>query len=100
LLLASCASKRAAQEDESTEIVVVQRGSLETSITALGNIRPGAEVVLSFEGTGQVHELLVQSGERPSGATSRSPAWTPRDWSSKCAAQRPRWPRHKLNWHR
>jgi HlyD family secretion protein len=63
VLLVGCASGGASGDQESTEIVAVERGSLATSITALGNIRPGAEVVLSFEGSGKVQEVLVQSGD-------------------------------------
>jgi HlyD family secretion protein len=63
-VLAGCASSTATEGDEAAEIVTVERGPLSTSITALGSIRPGAEVVLSFEGAGRIHEVLVQAGEQ------------------------------------
>jgi len=62
-LLVGCASRSASTEQDPVEIVTVERGSLVTSITALGSIRPGAEVVLSFQGAGQVSEVLVEPGD-------------------------------------
>lgn len=48
--------------DDESGVVTVERGSLVTSITALGSIRPGAEAVLSFQVPGRVTEVLVQAG--------------------------------------
>jgi HlyD family secretion protein len=62
--LAGCASSAATEGDETAETVTVERGPLSTSITALGSIRPGAEVVLSFEGAGRVYEVFAQAGKR------------------------------------
>jgi HlyD family secretion protein len=68
VLLASitggCASSAKNGDEETVEIVHVERGSLLTSITAVGSIRPGAEVVLSFEVSGRVTEVLIQAGDQ------------------------------------
>lgn len=53
----------AAPPSEASAIVAVERGSLVTSITALGSIRPGAEAVLSFQVPGRATEVLVQAGQ-------------------------------------
>ena len=59
-----CASSAKNGDEETVEIVAVERGSLLTSITAVGSIRPGAEVVLSFEVSGRVTEVLIQAGDQ------------------------------------
>jgi HlyD family secretion protein len=46
------------------ELATVERGSLMSSITAVGTVRAGAEVILSFEAPGRVSMLTVQEGER------------------------------------
>ena len=50
------------ENTETAEIVTVERGSLTTSISAVGSIRPAAQVVLSFQVTGLVSEVMVQAG--------------------------------------
>jgi HlyD family secretion protein len=59
-----CASSAKNGDEETVEIVPVERGSLLTSITAVGSIRPGAEVVLSFEVSGRVTGVLIQAGDQ------------------------------------
>jgi HlyD family secretion protein len=63
-LLAGCAHGTGNVSDAPPEEVTVMRGSLATSITALGSIRPGAEALLSFQVPGRVTELLVQAGQQ------------------------------------
>ena len=45
------------------ETVVVQRGSLFSSVSASGTIEPEAQVLLSFKSVGRVAEVLVQEGQ-------------------------------------
>jgi multidrug efflux pump subunit AcrA (membrane-fusion protein) len=59
----ACAPKAASPEEGDTETMTVGRGSLVTSITAVGSVRPRAEVVLSFEVSGRVTEVLVSPGD-------------------------------------
>ena len=65
LLLASggCGTGTDTEGDE-VEIVTVQRGSLVTSITAIGSTLPGAEVALVFQVGGTVSEIHVGTGDR------------------------------------
>ena len=46
------------------EVATVERGSLTSSITAVGTVRAGTEVILSFEAPGRVSMVAVQDGER------------------------------------
>ena len=62
-MVGACTPKAAGPDEEATETVTVQRGSLVTSVTAVGSVRPGAEVVLSFEISGRVTDVLVRPGE-------------------------------------
>ena len=48
---------------DEVEIVMVERGSLSTSVTATGSVLPRSEVRLSFELSGRVSDVLVQEGE-------------------------------------
>jgi HlyD family secretion protein len=50
--------------DVELEVVTVQRGALTSSITAVGTVRAGSEVVLSFEAPGRVRMVAVQEGAR------------------------------------
>jgi multidrug resistance efflux pump len=63
LIGAACTAGSQDGSDERIEIVAVQRGSLATSVTAVGSVRPGAEAVLSFEIGGRVSETLVRAGQ-------------------------------------
>ena len=63
-ILSGCASSAGDETEDETEIVTVQRGSLVTSNTATGSISPRAEVMLSFEISGRVSDVLVEVGER------------------------------------
>jgi len=63
LLGTACAAGSQGEEDEHTEIVSVERGSIATSVTAVGSVRPGVETVLSFEIGGRIREVLVRPGQ-------------------------------------
>jgi HlyD family secretion protein len=63
-LLAGCAHGASDGVEAPPEVVTVERGSLATSITALGSIRPGAEALLSFQVPGRVTEVLVRAGQQ------------------------------------
>lgn len=63
LIAAACASGSQDEGDESIEVVTVHRGSIATSVTAVGSVRPGAEAGLSFEISGRVSEVLVPAGQ-------------------------------------
>jgi len=64
ILAAACSPGGAGQDQEAAEIVTVQRGSIVTSITAVGSIQPGVEVGLSFELSGRVTQVLVGEGDQ------------------------------------
>lgn len=59
-----CRSTESDEAGGETEIVIVERGSLVTSVTATGTVLPAAEVVLSFEVGGRVAQVLVTAGQR------------------------------------
>ncbi len=63
ILVTAC---RTGSDDKVTEIETstVTRGSLTTSINALGSVNPRAEVLLSFEVAGGISEVLVEAGAR------------------------------------
>ena len=63
-LLDGCAHGTGGDVETPPEEVTVMRGSLVTSITALGSIRPGAEAVLSFQVPGRVTEVLIRAGQQ------------------------------------
>jgi HlyD family secretion protein len=63
-LVGSCASGSDGEDEGQIEIVAVERGSLVSSVTAIGTIAPAAEVTLSFEIGGRVSEVMVQTGEQ------------------------------------
>jgi HlyD family secretion protein len=63
-MLGACGPKNDSPEADTTETVTVGRGSLVTSVTAVGSVRPEAEVVLSFEISGRVTDVLVRSGDQ------------------------------------
>jgi HlyD family secretion protein len=48
---------------EDVEYVTVDRGSLVSSISAVGSVRARKEVLLSFDTAGRVSEVLVEAGE-------------------------------------
>ncbi len=62
-LLSGCAPQESDNDENEIEVITLQRGSLVTSITSTGSVSPAAEVVLSFEVTGRVEEVLVRAGE-------------------------------------
>ncbi|MFN2168330.1 MAG: biotin/lipoyl-binding protein, partial [Anaerolineae bacterium] len=64
MALGSCSMGEDSQSPEEMEYVTAQRGSLVSSITAIGSVRARAEVVLSFEASGRVSEVLVEAGEQ------------------------------------
>ncbi len=47
-----------------TELVVVERGTLQDSIEATGNLTPACERSLTFESTGRIREVFVSEGDR------------------------------------
>jgi HlyD family secretion protein len=63
LAIGGCGTGADTEGDE-TEIITVQRGSLVTSITAIGSTLPRAEVALVFQVSGVVSEILVGTGDR------------------------------------
>jgi HlyD family secretion protein len=63
-LTSGCGLGQQDQADVGLELATVERGSLMSSITAVGTVRAGAEVILSFEAPGRVSMLTVQEGER------------------------------------
>jgi HlyD family secretion protein len=63
-LVSGCQTKAGNEPSGEAEVVAVTRGSLVTSITAVGSIRPGAEVMVAFQASGQVTQVLVQAGDQ------------------------------------
>jgi HlyD family secretion protein len=63
-LVSGCSLGEQDQASAELEVAAVERGSLMSSITAVGTVRAGAEVVLSFEAPGRVSMVAVQEGER------------------------------------
>jgi HlyD family secretion protein len=66
ILATGCGAVPADQNQPETELVTVERGSLERSITAVGSVRARTEIALSFEAAGRVDQILVQAGEQVS----------------------------------
>jgi HlyD family secretion protein len=64
LVGSACAANPQSDVDERIETVTVERGSIATSVTAVGSVRPGVEAVLSFEISGLVSEVLVRPGQK------------------------------------
>jgi HlyD family secretion protein len=64
ILVAGCGLGEQDPADVELEVVPVERGSLTSSISAVGTVRAGAEIVLSFETAGRVRLLAVQEGAR------------------------------------
>jgi HlyD family secretion protein len=60
---AACGSAGDEKENE-LEVAAVERGDVVSSITAVGTVRAGAEVTLSFQAPGRVDAVAVQEGER------------------------------------
>lgn len=63
-LVSGCSLGEQDQAGTELEVAAVQRGSLTSSITAVGTVRAGTEVIMSFDAPGQVSTMLVQEGER------------------------------------
>ena len=63
-LSSGCAVGRQDPAEVELEVAAVQRGLLVNSITAVGTVRAGAEVVLSFEASGRVVAVAVKEGQR------------------------------------
>jgi HlyD family secretion protein len=63
-LVSGCGLGQQDQAGSEIEVAIVERGSLMSSITAVGTVRPGAEVGLSFETPGRVSTVAVREGER------------------------------------
>ena len=63
IALGGCSMSGNDQVVEEQEYVTVERGSLESSISAVGSVRARNEVLLSFETAGRVSNVLVEAGE-------------------------------------
>jgi HlyD family secretion protein len=63
IAMGGCNLSRDDQVLEEEEYVAVERGSLVSSIAAVGSVRARNEVLLSFETAGRVSEVLLEAGE-------------------------------------
>jgi RND family efflux transporter MFP subunit len=63
LVGAACIPGSQNEADTPAEIVVVERGAIETSVTAVGSVRPGAQAELSFQIGGLISEVLALPGQ-------------------------------------
>jgi HlyD family secretion protein len=63
IAIGGCDLSRGEQVVEDVEYVTVERGSLASSITAVGTVRARNEVLLSFETAGRVSDVLVEAGD-------------------------------------
>ncbi|MFB0533348.1 MAG: biotin/lipoyl-binding protein, partial [Anaerolineae bacterium] len=50
-------------DDEDLEKFVVERDTIEATVSATGSIAPEAEVTLTFESAGKVEEIFVEKGQ-------------------------------------
>jgi HlyD family secretion protein len=55
--------RAAAQSQPSFEVVAVERGSINSTVSATGSIEPESQVSLSFRSTGRVDKVLVSIGQ-------------------------------------
>ena len=55
---------QAQEEQVVTELVVVERGTLQDSIEATSNLAPARERSLAFESAGRIREVFVSEGDR------------------------------------
>ena len=62
--VSGCDSGESGEAPSELEFVTVERGSLVSSVTAIGSVRAGSEVVLSFAATGRLSQVRVQPGQR------------------------------------
>src|SRR5690606_14509825 len=56
-------AQTAAQAEVSYETVAVERGSINSTVSATGSIEPEAQVSLSFRSTGRVSQVMVAIGQ-------------------------------------
>jgi HlyD family secretion protein len=63
-LLIGCGADGSSSMDEQVELVTVERGSLASSISAVGSVRARTEALLSFDTAGRVSQVLVQAGDQ------------------------------------
>jgi HlyD family secretion protein len=63
MAVGGCNLSRDEEVVEEVEYVAVERGSLASSIAAVGSVRARNEVLLSFETAGRVSQVLVEAGE-------------------------------------
>jgi HlyD family secretion protein len=63
IAVGGCSMSGNDQVVEDQEYVTVERGSIESSISAVGSVRARNEVLLSFETAGRVSNVLVEAGE-------------------------------------
>ena len=57
------ARRAALDEQPSYETVIVERGSISSTVSATGSIEPEAEIALSFRASGRVEQVLVSVGQ-------------------------------------
>lgn len=63
-ILVSCSSASGDADSTEPETITVGRGSLTSTVTAIGSVVPRAQVSHAFGVTGRVAEVLVQVGDR------------------------------------
>jgi HlyD family secretion protein len=63
ILAGGCGGDPAAEIPAEGELVTVERGPLERSVTAVGSVRARTEIALSFEAAGRVDQILVEAGQ-------------------------------------
>ena len=56
-------NRAALDEQPSYETVIVERGSISSTVSATGSIEPEAEIALSFRASGRVEQVLVSVGQ-------------------------------------
>ncbi|MGC9349507.1 MAG: biotin/lipoyl-binding protein, partial [Anaerolineae bacterium] len=59
----ACSSQTNVEDQESSELVTVERGDIATRISATGSVYPKDEVKLSFDVGGRVSETQVRTGD-------------------------------------
>jgi HlyD family secretion protein len=61
--LSGCGSAKGEVSPTEIEFAAAKRGELVSSVSAVGSVRAGSEVGLSFDGTGRISQVLVEAGE-------------------------------------
>jgi HlyD family secretion protein len=63
-MTSGCGSSQSSANSAQFEFAPVERGPLVSSVSAVGSVRAGSEVALSFDVTGRVSQILVQAGDK------------------------------------